>query len=46
MPKPLGRVAEPAEQAAVLVFLGSPAAGYVTGGDLCGRRERERPARP
>ncbi|BBX69118.1 coniferyl-alcohol dehydrogenase [Mycolicibacterium psychrotolerans] len=28
---PLGRVSEPAEQAAVLVFLGSRAASYVTG---------------
>jgi NAD(P)-dependent dehydrogenase (short-subunit alcohol dehydrogenase family) len=31
IPKPLGRVSEPAEQAAVLVFLNSRAAGYVTG---------------
>lgn len=31
IPKPLGRVATPAEQAAPLVFLNSPAAGYVTG---------------
>jgi NAD(P)-dependent dehydrogenase (short-subunit alcohol dehydrogenase family) len=29
--KPLGRVSEPAEQAAVLAFLGSDAAGYITG---------------
>jgi len=31
IPKPLGRVSAPAEQAAVLVFLGSPAASYITG---------------
>jgi NAD(P)-dependent dehydrogenase (short-subunit alcohol dehydrogenase family) len=31
IPKPLGRVAEPAEQAAALVFLNSPAASYITG---------------
>ncbi|MFZ0834469.1 MAG: coniferyl-alcohol dehydrogenase [Mycobacterium sp.] len=31
IPKPLGRVSEPAEQAAVLVFLNSRAAGYITG---------------
>ncbi|MBB5915464.1 NAD(P)-dependent dehydrogenase (short-subunit alcohol dehydrogenase family) [Nocardia transvalensis] len=31
IPKPLGRVCEPAEQAAVLVFLNSGAASYVTG---------------
>jgi NAD(P)-dependent dehydrogenase (short-subunit alcohol dehydrogenase family) len=31
IPKPLGRVSNPAEQAAVLVFLGSRAAGYITG---------------
>lgn len=31
IPKPLGRVSNPAEQAAVLVFLGSGAAGYITG---------------
>ncbi|MGY4711652.1 coniferyl-alcohol dehydrogenase [Mycolicibacterium sp. CBM1] len=30
-PQPLGRVSNPAEQAAVLAFLGSPAAGYITG---------------
>ena len=30
-PKPLGRVSNPAEQAAALVFLNSPAAGFVTG---------------
>jgi NAD(P)-dependent dehydrogenase (short-subunit alcohol dehydrogenase family) len=30
-PKPLGRVSNPAEQASVLVFLNSPAAGFVTG---------------
>ncbi len=29
--KPLGRVSEPAEQAAVLAFLNSKAAGYITG---------------
>jgi NAD(P)-dependent dehydrogenase (short-subunit alcohol dehydrogenase family) len=31
IPKPLGRVADPAEQAAVLLFLNSPAASYITG---------------
>lgn len=31
IPKPLGRVADPAEQAAVLVFLNSPAASYISG---------------
>lgn len=31
IPKPLGRVSTPAEQAAALVFLNSRAAGYVTG---------------
>jgi NAD(P)-dependent dehydrogenase (short-subunit alcohol dehydrogenase family) len=31
IPKPLGRVAKPAEQAAVLVFLNSRAASYITG---------------
>ncbi len=31
IPKPLGRVSEPAEQAAVLVFLNSQAASYITG---------------
>lgn len=31
IPKPLGRMSNPAEQAAVLVFLNSAAAGYVTG---------------
>jgi NAD(P)-dependent dehydrogenase (short-subunit alcohol dehydrogenase family) len=31
IPKPLGRVSNPEEQAAVLVFLNSRAAGYVTG---------------
>ena len=31
IPKPLGRVADPREQAAVLVFLNSRAASYVTG---------------
>jgi NAD(P)-dependent dehydrogenase (short-subunit alcohol dehydrogenase family) len=31
IPKPLGRVSEPAEQAAVLVFLNSRAANYITG---------------
>jgi NAD(P)-dependent dehydrogenase (short-subunit alcohol dehydrogenase family) len=30
-PKPLGRVSEPAEQAAVLVFLNSRAASFITG---------------
>ena len=44
IPKPLGRVSEPQEQAAVLVFLGCPAAGYITGqviwvdgGNIAGR---------
>ena len=31
IPKPLGRVAEPAEQAAVLLFLNSRAASYISG---------------
>lgn len=31
IPKPLGRVAGPAEQASVLLFLNSPAASYITG---------------
>src|ERR1700738_3345876 len=31
IPKPLGRVAQPSEQAAVLVFLNSTAASYITG---------------
>ncbi len=31
IPKPLGRVSEPSEQAAVLVFLNSRAASYITG---------------
>ncbi len=31
IPKPLGRVSDPVEQAAVLVFLNSRAAGYLTG---------------
>lgn len=31
IPKPLGRVADPAEQAAALVFLNSQAASYITG---------------
>ncbi len=31
IPKPLGRVSQPSEQAAVLVFLNSRAASYVTG---------------
>jgi NAD(P)-dependent dehydrogenase (short-subunit alcohol dehydrogenase family) len=31
IPKPLGRVSEPAEQASVLVFLNSPAASYISG---------------
>jgi NAD(P)-dependent dehydrogenase (short-subunit alcohol dehydrogenase family) len=30
-PTPLGRVSNPTEQAAVLAFLGSPAAGFITG---------------
>jgi NAD(P)-dependent dehydrogenase (short-subunit alcohol dehydrogenase family) len=30
-PKPLGRVSNPDEQAAVLIFLNSPAAGFITG---------------
>ncbi|MGH3641309.1 MAG: coniferyl-alcohol dehydrogenase [Mycobacterium sp.] len=30
-PQPLGRMSNPAEQAAALVFLNSPAAGFVTG---------------
>ena len=44
IPKPLGRVSEPAEQASVLVFLGSRAASYLTGqviwvdgGNIAGR---------
>lgn len=44
IPKPLGRVSEPAEQAAALVFLNSRAAAYITGqvlwvdgGNLAGR---------
>ena len=44
IPKPLGRVSEPGEQAAVLAFLGSAAASYVTGqvlwvdgGNIAGR---------
>ncbi|MGX9792889.1 coniferyl-alcohol dehydrogenase [Mycobacterium sp. MMS18-G62] len=44
IPKPLGRVSNPAEQAAVLVFLNSQAASYVTGqvlwvdgGNIAGR---------
>jgi NAD(P)-dependent dehydrogenase (short-subunit alcohol dehydrogenase family) len=44
IPKPLGRVSNPDEQAAVLVFLNSAAAGYITGqvvwvdgGNLAGR---------
>jgi NAD(P)-dependent dehydrogenase (short-subunit alcohol dehydrogenase family) len=42
---PLGRKSEPAEQAAVLAFLGSPAASYITGqviwadGGILGERE-------
>ena len=31
IPKPLGRLSDPDEQAAVLAFLGSRAAGYITG---------------
>jgi NAD(P)-dependent dehydrogenase (short-subunit alcohol dehydrogenase family) len=31
IPKPLGRVAGPAEQASVLLFLNSPAASYISG---------------
>jgi NAD(P)-dependent dehydrogenase (short-subunit alcohol dehydrogenase family) len=31
IPKPLGRVADPVEQAAVLLFLGSRAASYISG---------------
>jgi NAD(P)-dependent dehydrogenase (short-subunit alcohol dehydrogenase family) len=31
IPKPLGRVSEPEEQAAVLVFLNSQAASYISG---------------
>jgi NAD(P)-dependent dehydrogenase (short-subunit alcohol dehydrogenase family) len=31
IPKPLGRVSEPAEQASVLLFLNSPAASYISG---------------
>lgn len=31
IPKPLGRVSEPAEQASVLIFLNSPAASYISG---------------
>jgi NAD(P)-dependent dehydrogenase (short-subunit alcohol dehydrogenase family) len=31
IPKPLGRVSDPAEQAAVLVFLNSRAASYISG---------------
>lgn len=44
IPKPLGRLSDPAEQAAVLVFLNSRAAGYITGqvlwvdgGNIAGR---------
>jgi NAD(P)-dependent dehydrogenase (short-subunit alcohol dehydrogenase family) len=44
IPKPLGRVSDPEEQSAVLVFLGSNAASYITGqvvwvdgGNLAGR---------
>ncbi len=31
IPKPLGRVSEPGEQASVLLFLNSPAASYISG---------------
>jgi NAD(P)-dependent dehydrogenase (short-subunit alcohol dehydrogenase family) len=31
IPKPLGRVSDPEEQAAVLVFLNSQAASYISG---------------
>jgi NAD(P)-dependent dehydrogenase (short-subunit alcohol dehydrogenase family) len=31
IPKPLGRVSDPAEQASVLLFLNSPAASYISG---------------
>jgi NAD(P)-dependent dehydrogenase (short-subunit alcohol dehydrogenase family) len=31
IPKPLGRVSEPAEQASVLLFLNGPAASYISG---------------
>lgn len=44
IPKPLGRVSDPQEQSAVLAFLGSDAASYITGqviwvdgGNLAGR---------
>lgn len=48
IPKPLGRTADPAEQAAVLVFLNSAAASYISGqvlwvdgGNLGARNARE-----
>ncbi|WP_459545513.1 coniferyl-alcohol dehydrogenase [Nocardia sp. X0981] len=48
IPKPLGRAADPVEQAAALLFLNSRAAGYITGqvlwvdgGNLAGRLANE-----
>ena len=53
IPKPLGRVASPAEQAAPLVFLNSAAAGYITGqvlwvdgGNVAGRTAATLPDGP